>query len=937
MAKLLLIDGSNYLFRAFHGLPDLRTSAGEPTGALRGFFGMLGKVWSLVKPDAAVIVFDAPGKTFRHEKYPDYKANRPPMPDDLRVQIEPLLAILPQLGWPLLSVSGVEADDVIASLAERARAAGMKTVIATGDKDMAQLVDEDITLINTMNTKFYDREGVKEKYGVYPERIIDYLALMGDKVDNVPGIEKCGPKTAAKWIDQYGDLDGVKANADKVSGKVGEYLREGLVFLDKARDLVTIKRDCTLPDGWTDPTQLLVKRADPEAVQTFCQRWEMSLSTLVRAAPAGIATPKSAPSGDEASAQGSLFADMPSEDVNADKGTTIAVAPEAEMPTEELGLVERPDEIPFSRIDTDADLEQLVARLNEERRQPVGLTCYYDGDARQAKLVAMGFALTAKDIVIWHQASGVSLERFKTALSSWFAGESPKVLHDAKTQWHALTAEGLVLGGLIDDTMLMSYVLEAHLKHELVAVSKRYLKRSIPTREDVLGKGAKALAPSDAPREALEGLVAEEVAATRALSSVLMSHLKRDPKLLGIYITIERALLPVLYRMENVGVAIDSFKLTREADELTARIQTIESEAYAMAGKKFNLSSPKQLGEVLFKDLGLPVVKKTASGTPSTDEEVLNELALDYPLPKLILEHRTLTKLIGTYLEKLPRMVDARDGRVHTTFGQATAVTGRLASSDPNLQNIPVRTPEGRRVREGFVAESGAKILSADYSQIELRIMAHLSQDAGLLKAFKEGLDVHRATAAEVFQKRVEDVTSDERRMAKVINFGLIYGMSAFGLAQNLGLDRKVATHYIEEYFTRYPGVKRYMEEKRAQCREQGFVETEFGRRLWVPEIHSSRKPVQAAAERAAINAPMQGSAADLIKMAMIAVDQFLREGKYRSRLILQVHDELILEVPEDEVDIMKEAVPRLMAEVAQLTVPLIAEVGVGDSWEEAH
>ena len=936
---LLLIDGSNYLFRAFHGLPDLRTSQGEPTGALRGFFGMLGKVWSLAKPDHAVIVFDAPGKNFRHEKYPDYKANRPPMPDDLRVQIEPLMTILRDLGWPLVSVPGVEADDVIATLAEAGRAQGMKTVIATGDKDMAQLVDGDITLINTMNNKFYDRDGVKEKYGVYPERIIDYLALMGDKVDNVPGIEKCGPKTAAKWIDLYGDLDGVKAHAAEVTGKVGEYLREGLPFLDKARELVTIKRDCELPEDWRDPAKLLVAPADQAKVNAFCQRWEMSISTLLRAAPAGV-TVANIPAPSDAdvaiAAQGSLF-DEPTPAAAA----PVMAAPKAAitMPTEvamdELTTV--PDEIPFTRIDSPMVLATLVAQLQEVRNQPVGFQMLFTGEARHAKVAALAVALSAKDVYLYHDRLPLPVSEVLEALTPWLSGETAKVAHDAKTIRHALRSQGIEPGGRWDDTMLMSYVLEAHLKHELAPMARRYLKRQIPTAESVLGKGAKALSPSEADVTALEVWLAEEGAAIRALSATLSAHLALDDKLLGIYEKIERPLLVVLDTMETTGVAIDSFKFSQQSDDLTQRLKSLEAEAYQLAGKPFNLASPKQLGTILFTDLKLPVIKKTATGSPSTDEEVLNELALDYPLPKVVLEYRMIAKLLSTYVDKLPKMLDAVDGRLHTTFGQATAVTGRLASSEPNLQNIPVRTPEGRRVREGFVAKEGCKILSADYSQIELRIMAHLSGDEGLLKAFSQGRDVHKSTAAEVFKKTVDEVTPEERRMAKVINFGLIYGMSAFGLAQNLGIDRKVAAHYVEEYFDRYPGVKRYMEEKRAECRENGYVETDFGRRLWVPDIHSSRKPVQAAAERAAINAPMQGTAADLIKLAMISVQKFLEEGGFGAKLILQVHDELILEVPEAEVETLREAVPRLMAEVASLKVPLIAEVGVGNSWEEAH
>ncbi len=942
MSKILLVDGSNYLFRAFHGLPDLRTSAGEPTGAMRGFFSMLGKVWSLVKPSHAVIVFDAPGKNFRHDMYPDYKANRPPMPEDLREQIEPLMAAIQDFGWPLLQVGGVEADDVIATLAAASRAKGLEVVIATGDKDMAQLVGDGVVLINTMNTQFYDREGVREKYGVYPERIIDYLALMGDKVDNVPGIEKCGPKTAAKWIDQYGDLEGIKAHAAEVKGKAGEYLRAGLEFLDQARELVTIKRDCVLPQTYADPLSLCVRAADEEAVAQFCRRWEMSPSTVLRAAPAGtkkregVSTEETQASGADAQGElGGLFA-QGATPAQAQSQPLVNVE-QAQIPLDENEELLAPDAVPFTVVDTEFSLAQLLTGLDAPRSQPVAITVLSSGTVLQAEIAGVGIALSAKEVYVWHIGNGYAREALLTALKPWLESEAPKVAHDAKALRHALRAQGIEPQGTWDDTMLMSYVLEAHLKHELEAIARRSLKRGITPIEQILGKGAKAIAPDAAAPEMVQAWLAEQAAVIRAAYAALTARLEEDKRLEGIYERIERPLLVVLDRMEERGVAIDTFCLAQEADALNVRLNELEKKAYELATHPFKLSSPKQLGEVLFTEMKLPVIKKTASGAPSTDEDVLNELALDYPLPKVILEYRMLAKLLSTYLEKLPRMVDARDGRVHTTFGQATAVTGRLASSEPNLQNIPVRTPEGRRIREGFVAEKGFQILSADYSQIELRIMAHLSADDGLLKAFSQGRDVHRATAAEVFKKAPEAVSADERRMAKVINFGLIYGMSAFGLAQNLGIDRKIAQHYVEEYFDRYPGVKRYMEQTRADARDNGYVETFFGRRLWIPDIHSTRKPVQAAAERAAINAPMQGTAADLIKLAMIAVEDFLRQGGYRSRLVLQVHDELIVEVADAEIELMREAIPRLMAEVASLSVPLIAEVGVGENWEVAH
>lgn len=914
MSKILLIDGSNYLFRAFHGLPDLRTSKGEPTGAMRGFFGMLGKVWAMSRPDMAAIVFDAKGKNFRHEMFPDYKSNRPPMPDDLRVQIGPLQQALRDFGWPVLIVPGVEADDVIATIALDAERRGIASVIATGDKDLAQIVDEKTVLLNTMNNKFYDAEGVREKYGVPPSRIIDYLALMGDKVDNVPGIEKCGPKTAAKWIAAYGDLEGVKAHAAEVKGKIGESLRKGLPFLDQAKALVTIKRDCALPEG-SEPEKLRVKRADEKAMASFALRWEMSASTLRAAAPAGIG--EGAP---EAAAPVSAGTpEMPAEASPAELGEPI-------------------DAIPFEVIDTAEGAEALARELASLGGDlPAGLSLAWDGEPRHARIAAMAVALTPRNVRVLRFGGGLGAQAALGILRGWLESPARRVIHDVKSAWHAFRAAGIALGGEPDDTMLMSYVLEAHLRHELPALALRSLKRPIPKRESVLGRGAKAIPASEADPQALANLLAEEAAATRALYAVLMTKLEDDARLAEIYETIERPLLTVLVRMEAAGVAVDAFRLARQSEEMSVRIDDLAKQAYELAGHEFNLSSPRQLAQVLFAELGMPVRKKTSSGTPSTDEEVLTELAADYPLPKIILEHRRLTKLQGTYLDKLPKMVDPADGRVHTTFSQAVAVTGRLASADPNLQNIPVRTEEGRRVREAFVGEDGRRIVSADYSQIELRIMAHLSQDKELLAAFARGEDIHRSTAARVFGKKIEEVTPDERRMAKVINFGLIYGMSAFGLAQNLGIDRHVAAAYIDQYFERYPGVRRYMEQKRMEAREKGFVETAFGRRLWLPDIRSSRKTVQAAAERQAINAPMQGTAADLIKKAMIGVDRWLREEGLASKLILQVHDELILEVPPEEVETVKKGVAAIMAGAGKLSVPLIAEVGAGGSWEEAH
>lgn len=943
MPTLLLIDGSNYLFRAFHALPPLTTSRGEPTGALRGFVTMIGKVFSMARPDYAAIIFDAPGKNFRHELFPDYKAQRPPMPEELRAQIEPLLTMIPKLGWPLLQVPGVEADDVMGTLARAGAAKGMKVVLATGDKDMAQLVDENVVLLNTMNTKFYDVEGVKEKYGVYPERIIDYLALMGDKVDNVPGIDKCGPKTAAKWLDAYGSLDGIIEHADEIKGKVGGYLRDGIPFLGKAVELVTIKTDCELPEPYDAPEDLVLKPARLEDVKAFSDRWEISETSVRRGAPLGVEgeakrvprpsePPKAAPVKAPATGQLDLFSGL------SDEPAAPAGAADAALALPEAAAEDalNTDEVPFELVDSVEKLEVMVRILTASPAlRPDAIEIAYSGTDRHPDVEWMSVALNPNQVWVVDMKS-VDRASFVETVRPWIEGDRPKVFYEAKRIRHVFRSMGLEVGGRIDDTMLMSYVIESHLSHTLSSLANRWLRRWVEPREWLVGSETKKSA-APASLEALHRQMAEEVAVNRALHAVLSWRLAEEEGLNAIYEEVERPLMDVLFRMECEGVLVDRDRLVAQSAEIGTELVGLEAKAYEIAGRKFNLASPKQLGEVLFGELGLPVLKKTSSGAPSTNEEVLTELALDYPLPKIVLDVRSLSKLKSTYLDSLPREIDPEDGRVHTTFGQATAVTGRLASSNPNLQNIPVRTPEGRRVREAFVAREGCRILSADYSQIELRIMAHLSGDEGLLAAFRNGEDIHRATAAQVLGKPLDEVTPEERRHAKVVNFGLIYGMSAFGLAKNLGIERTAAQHYIDQYFQRYPGVKRYMDETRFKAKEQGYVETVFGRRLWLPDIQSPRRPVQQAAERAAINAPMQGTAADLIKRAMIAVRKWLDENHHRSRLILQIHDELILEVPEDEVELMKKEVARLMSEAATLSVPLIADVGVGDNWEEAH
>ncbi|MBR2960343.1 MAG: DNA polymerase I [Burkholderiaceae bacterium] len=920
MKTLLLIDGSNYLYRAFHGLPDLRTSNGEPTGAIKGFANMLQMIKTMIKPDLAAVVFDAPGQTFRSDIYADYKANRPPMPDDLRMQVEPIHEMIKAQGWPLLIVPGIEADDVIGTLAVRAREQGMKVFIATGDKDMTQLVNDEIVVVNTMTRVVLDPEGVKEKFGVRPDQIVDYLSLMGDNVDNVPGIYKCGPKTAAKWINDYDTLENLIEHATEIKGKAGEYLREGMDFLPTAKSLVTIKCDADWSEWLAgDIASLNFQDEDNAFLTEFYARWEMQQSK--RKAKAKVAEVKKVEAPTD-TATLDLFASIPQIDESQEQA-----APELTV------------EIVSDR----AQLEALVAKLLRHER-PVALMPWAEAsEGVRGQLTGLGIGLdeTAYYLPLSHENGvNLTLDLVRETLGEWFASDAKKVTADAKWLRHLFANVEIDLNATLDDVTLLSYVIEAHMKHEVENLAARWLKLDVPMREDIVGKGVKALKAPQAEVQKVAEYIAALSQAVLQLNDAMQARLGIDEKLRGIYNDVERPTQNVLLVMERNGVLVDSMRLSAQSDALGDEIVMLEEQAYSLAGERFNLASPKQLSDVLFNRMGIPVpakTKKTASGGYSTSEDVLQQLALDFPLPKLILEFRRLSKLKSTYTDKLPLMVNGCTGRVHTTFGQTTAVTGRLASSDPNLQNIPVRTKEGRQVREAFVADCGKVIVSADYSQIELRIMAHLSQDAGLLNAFKLGLDIHRATAAEVFGVELDQVTSDQRRTAKVINFGLIYGMSAFGLAQNLGIEPSAARSYIERYFARYPGVKAYMEATREKAHAQGFVETAFGRRLWLPDITSSKAPVRAGAERAAINAPMQGTAADLIKLAMIRVQAWLEEKQMKSLLVLQVHDELVLEVPEDEIEIVKATLPTLMQEVAQLSVPLLAEVGSGDSWESAH
>jgi len=899
---LLLVDGSSYLYRAFHALPELKSPRGEPTGAIHGVLSMLKRLSADYGAAARACVFDAKGKTFRDDAYPQYKANRPAMPEELAGQIEPLKEAVAALGWSVLTVPGVEADDVIATLAEQARRGGWKCVISTGDKDLAQLVDEQVTLVNTMSNEKLDPAGVQQKFGVAPTQIVDYLALTGDAVDNVPGVEKVGPKTAAKWIQQYGSLDAVMAHAGEIPGAVGEHLRKALDWLPKGRELLTVKRDVQLPVRLDD---LGARDADTAKLAEFFERYGMR--TMLR-------------------------------EVRGNAPATVAVPPTSPSPAS--APLERRR---YATLRTGKDLADFLPQL--EKAELVGFDTETTGlEPMLAKLVGMSFAFgdAAWYLPLAHEYPGapdqIGVDKALEMLRRWLeSGRHRKVGQNLKFDAHILANHGVALGGMAHDTLLESYVYEVHERHDMDAMALRHLGWKTITYDEVTGKGASRISFAAVDIARASEYAAEDADFALSAHAVLFGKISADEKLKYVYEKIEMPAMPVLLRVERNGVLIDGAKLDAQSHELGKEMLEIEQQAYLAAGQPFNLNSPKQIQEILFDRQKLPVKKKTPKGQPSTDEDVLAELALDYPLPRLLLDYRGLAKLKSTYTDKLPRMVDANTGRVHTTYSQATAVTGRLASNDPNLQNIPIRTPQGRRIREAFIAPPGSRIVSADYSQIELRIMAHLSGDKGLRHAFDHGHDVHQATAAEVFGVPLEKVTQDERRTAKVINFGLIYGMSAFGLAQNLGLERATAQAYIESYFTRYPGVKKFMDETREKARSLGYVETVFGRRLRLPEIQSGSPARRQGAERAAINAPMQGTAADLIKLAMVAVQNFLDSSKLKTKLIMQVHDELVLEVPENELAEVKEKIRDLMQDVAKLDVALIVDVGVGDNWDQAH
>ena len=908
MPRLLLIDGSSYLYRAFHAIRELSAPDGTPTNAIYGFVNMLRKLRQTTHADYIACVFDAKGKTFRDDIYADYKANRPPMPDELRSQVDPIHAAVRAFGVPILCVEGVEADDVIGTLAYMACAENIETILSTGDKDMAQLVNGCVRIENSMTEEVLDEDGVFAKFGVRPDQIVDYLTLTGDTVDNVPGVPKCGPKTAAKWLAEYQTLDNLVAHADKISGVVGENLRNTLGWLPTGRALVTIKCDVDLTREL--PHQLSDLAPTPENWPALLEMFKRyNFRTWVREAETRI-------------------------------GDGSALPVEGDAAIEPSAKVERH----YEAILTEAQLDAWLVKIHNAAvvsvdTETTGL------DPLKAQIVGISFAISpgeAAYLPLGHRGTAATaqlpFDETLAKLKPWLESATHKKLgQNLKYDQHVFANHDIALRGVADDTLLMSYVLASHERHNLDDQAERELGEITIKYEELCGKGAKQIGFEEVAVEQATDYAAEDADIALRLADVLKERLAQEPRLEALYRDIELPVREVLFQMERTGVQLDPQLLSKQSHELGLRLIALEQEAYELAGMPFNLGSPKQIGEIFFEKLALPVIKKTPKGQPSTDEDVLQELAKDFPLPKVLLEHRSLSKLKSTYTDKLGSMLNPATGRVHTSFNQTVAVTGRLSSSEPNLQNIPIRTAEGRRIREAFIAPPGHKLISADYSQIELRIMAHLSGDEALLKAFAEGMDVHRATAAEVFGVMPIEVSNEQRRYAKTINFGLIYGMSAFGLAQSLEIERSAAQNYIDRYFGRFPGVAAYMERTRAEARQRGFVETVFGRKLWLPSIKAANPMQRAGAERAAINAPMQGTAADLIKLAMLATSEWLDGGVLKSRLVLQVHDELILEVPDAEVALVQEQLPRIMADVAVLKVPLVADVGVGLNWDQAH
>ena len=896
MTDLVLIDGSSYLYRAFHALPSLSNSQGEPTGALHGVLTMILKLLREEQPAHIAVVFDAPGKTFRDEIFAEYKATRPPMPDDLRAQVQPILDAVEAMGLPLLQVEGVEADDVIGTLCAQGEQAGLDVLVSTGDKDLAQLVSDKVTLINTMNDSRLDRDGVKAKFDVYPEQFVDYLGLVGDSSDNIPGVPKVGAKTAAKWLNLYESADGIIEHGDEIKGKVGESLRDNVEQLQLSRTLATIRRDIELDVGIDD---LQATTADTDALRKLFSHYE--LRSLLRQL-------------DEAD-------DEPVE------------APLEDDPTE------------YETVLTWKTFDAWLKRLGKAR-----LTAFDTEtnslDYMNAEIVGLSLSTepgTACYVPVAHDFPGapdqLPRDEVLAKLKPWLENDNKKkVGHHLKYDAHILARYDIALGGMAYDTMLESYVLNSvATRHDMDSVARRYLGKETIHYEDVAGKGAKQLTFNQVDLDTAAPYAAEDADITLQLHQALWQQLDDIPALRKVYEEIEQPLVPVLLEMEETGVLVDRAMLQKQSGELAKKMAKLEAKAHELAGGPFNLGSPKQLQQILFEQQNLPVIRKTPKGQPSTAEDVLVELAGDYELPAVIIDYRSVSKLKSTYTDKLPLQINERTGRIHTSYHQAVAATGRLSSTDPNLQNIPIRTEEGRRIRQAFVAPKGYVLLAADYSQIELRIMAHLSADKGLLSAFRKEQDVHRATAAEVFETALEDVTDEQRRSAKAINFGLMYGMSAFGLAKQLGISRGEAQEYTDLYFDRYPGVKQYMDDIRAKASEKGYVETVFGRRLYLPEINDRNAQRRQYAERSAINAPMQGTAADIIKHAMIRVHAWLRHDQPGARMIMQVHDELVFEVKKDAVDAVAAKVTELMNGAADLTVALKVDVGIGSNWDEAH
>ena len=940
--RLLLVDGSSYLYRAFHAMPDLRNGAGDPTGAIYGMVNMMRRARSELKADHIACVFDAKGKTFRDEMYSEYKAHRSPMPEDLVKQIEPIHAIVKALGWPVLMVSGVEADDVIGTLACQATEAGWETIISTGDKDLAQLVNSSVTLINTMSNEKLDINGVIEKFGVPPERIVDYLSIIGDTVDNVPGVPKAGPKTANKWLAEFGDLDNLMANADQVKGVVGENLRASLEWLPQARQLITVKTDCDLSPHLPGLDDLHAKSEDASLLRELFERY--AFKTWLRDVERQLTGPSREGSEVEATFDlaGTPISNVPSEALSfPKKSASIASSPTKDLSQDTRDFQDAIEKT-YECIVDEAGLDKWLKKIESAQLTAVD-TETTSLDALAAELVGISLSVQPGEacyIPVAHRNGEAQLDRATVLarIRPWLESKTHlKVGQNLKYDAHIFANYGITLNGIAFDTLLESYVLESHLPHNMDSLAERHLGMKTIRYEEVCGKGVHQIGFDQVDLKIATDYAAEDADITLRLHLELWPQIQENPGLLYVYEKIEMPAMRVLGIMERNGIRIDSALLAKQGQQVGKRLLELEGEIHKLAGQPFNIQSPKQIAEILFGQLELPIIKKTPSGAPSTDEEVLQKLAEDYPLPARILDYRSLAKLMSTYIEKLPRMADPKTGRVHTNFSQATAVTGRLASSDPNLQNIPVRTEEGRRIREAFVPADGCKLLSADYSQIELRIMAHIAEDENLLTAFRDGKDVHQATAAEIFGIPLDEVSSEQRRYAKVINFGLIYGMSAFGLAGNLGIERSAAQNYIAKYFDRYPGVAQYMEHTRLEARENGYVETVFGRRLWLPEIKGSNGPRRQGAERAAINAPMQGTAADLIKLAMIAVEDWLEKEQLKTKLLLQVHDELVFDVPLDEIELLQAKLPGLMCNVAQLKVPLVVSIGIGDNWEEAH